>query len=326
MGRKIFLYICKRGNQARPRQGCQLCLFSCRGRQLRLLPRQGHLIRLLPHRGLQLCLLPRWVCQLRLLPCQGRQHRRSKNIFISCPTFRSHHVSGRVWNTKACVVIVECWGFFLAPHSMSNLTGGLLLKSIVIRGLLLDAIIFGGSFVTLVTWFNDFYLSQLSLEDRLDHLSPCKQEDLLPRHLLVDWFVRPPVGRKTQTFDQGTHGWLGSSVHPQEDLKFFTKALVSGLVRLSTHRQEDLYKTLMGGLVRSSTYRQEDLYFGLSIVGDFGFLSIRRQLWLLSFHLGDNFTLDRSLVGELSFLSTHRRLWLFIHLYATLVIVRPSWG
>ena len=97
-----------------------------------------------------------------------------KNILISCPLFCSRHVSGRVWNTKACIVIVECWGFFLAPHFMSNLTGGLLLKLIVIGGLLLDTIIFGGSFVTLVTWFNDFYLSQLSLEDCLDHLSPCK--------------------------------------------------------------------------------------------------------------------------------------------------------
>ena len=42
---------------------------------------------------------------------------------------------------KAYVVIVECWGFF-APYSMSNLIGGLLL----------DAIIFGGSFITLVNW------------------------------------------------------------------------------------------------------------------------------------------------------------------------------
>ena len=35
--------------------------------------------------------------------------------------------------------------------------------------------------------------------------------------------------------------------------------------------------------------------------------------------------MDRSLVGELSFLSIRRRLWLSVHLYATLVIVRPSW-
>ena len=214
----------RRGCQLRllPRQGCQLrlllrrgrqfCLLPCQGRQLRQLPRQGCQLRLLPCRGRQLCLLP-------------RQLRRSKNILISCPKFRSRHVSGRVRNTKACVVIVEYWGFFLAPHSISNLTGGLLLKSIIIRGLLLDAIIFGGLFVTLVTWFNDFYLSQLSLKDLLDHSSPCKQEDL---------------------------------------------------------------------------------YFGLSIVGDFGFLSTRRRLWSLSFYLGDNFTLDYSLVGELSFLSTRR--------------------
>ena len=62
-------------------------------------------------------------------------------------------------------------GFFLAPHSMSNLIGGFLLKSIVIGGLLLDPIIFGRSFVTLVTWFNDFYLSQSTLEDCLDRSS-----------------------------------------------------------------------------------------------------------------------------------------------------------
>ena len=31
---------------------------------------------------------------------------------------------------------------------------------------------FGGSFVTLVTWFDDFYLSQSSLEDLLDRSSP----------------------------------------------------------------------------------------------------------------------------------------------------------
>ena len=76
---------------------------------------------------------------------------------------------------KACVVIVECSRFlFLTPNSMSNLIGGLLLKSIVIGGLLIDMIIFGGSFVTLVIWFNDFYLSQSSLEVHLDRSSPCK--------------------------------------------------------------------------------------------------------------------------------------------------------
>ena len=57
---------------------------------------------------------------------------------------------------KACVVIVECWGGFLpAPHSTSNLIRGSLLKLIVIEGLLLDSIILEGSFVTLVTWFDD---------------------------------------------------------------------------------------------------------------------------------------------------------------------------
>ena len=85
---------------------------------------------------------------------------------------------------KACVVIVECSRFFfLTPNSISNLIGGLLLKSIVIGGLLLDAIIFGGSFVTLVTWFNDFYLSQLSLEDRLDHSSPIDTDSFILCHL-----------------------------------------------------------------------------------------------------------------------------------------------
>ena len=51
MGRKVFLYICKRGDQARPRQGRQLRLLPRRGRQLCLLPRQGRQLRLLPHRG-----------------------------------------------------------------------------------------------------------------------------------------------------------------------------------------------------------------------------------------------------------------------------------
>ena len=55
---------------------------------------------------------------------------------------------------------------------MSNLIGGLLLKLIVIGGLLLDSIIFEGLFITLATWFDDFYLSQSSLEDRLDRSSP----------------------------------------------------------------------------------------------------------------------------------------------------------
>ena len=58
---------------------------------------------------------------------------------------------------------------------------------------------FGGSFVTLVTWFDDFYLIQSSLEDLLDRSSPCRLEDLdlLPRYLLVDWFVCPPVSKMT---------------------------------------------------------------------------------------------------------------------------------
>ena len=73
---------------------------------------------------------------------------------------------------KACVVVVECWRFFLAPHSISNLIGGFLLKSIVIRGLLFDVIIFGGLFVTLVTWLDDLYLSRSSGEDHLDRSSP----------------------------------------------------------------------------------------------------------------------------------------------------------
>ena len=54
MGRKIFLYICKRGDQARPRQGCQLRLLPRQGRQFRLLPRWGRQLHLLPHWGRQL--------------------------------------------------------------------------------------------------------------------------------------------------------------------------------------------------------------------------------------------------------------------------------
>ena len=70
VGRKIFLYICKRGDQERPRQGCQLRLLSRRGHQFRLLPRQGRQLCLLPCRGCQLRLLPRRGRQLRLLPRQ----------------------------------------------------------------------------------------------------------------------------------------------------------------------------------------------------------------------------------------------------------------
>ena len=75
--RKIFLYICKRGDQARPRQGRQLRLLPRRGCQLRLFPRRVvsfayYLVEvvsfLLPRRGRQLHLLPRQGRQLRLLP------------------------------------------------------------------------------------------------------------------------------------------------------------------------------------------------------------------------------------------------------------------
>ena len=58
MGCKIFLYICKRGDQARPRQG----------RQFRLLPRQGRQFRLLSRRGRQVRLLPRWGRQVLPIP------------------------------------------------------------------------------------------------------------------------------------------------------------------------------------------------------------------------------------------------------------------
>ena len=44
VGRKIFLYICKHGDQVRPQQGRQLRLLPHRGRQ----PRQGRQLRLLP--------------------------------------------------------------------------------------------------------------------------------------------------------------------------------------------------------------------------------------------------------------------------------------
>ena len=102
-------------------QGRQFRLLPRQGRQLRLLLRQDRQLCLLPRQGHQFCLLPRYGCQLRLLPRRGcqlclllrqlclllRQLRRSKNILINCPSFRSRHVSGRVRNTKACVVIVE---------------------------------------------------------------------------------------------------------------------------------------------------------------------------------------------------------------------------
>ena len=82
MEHKIFLYICKCGDQAWPRQGHQLRLLPHRGRQphqgrqlcllrrqLRLLPRQGHQLRLLPRQSRQ----PRQGRQSRLLPRRGHQ-------------------------------------------------------------------------------------------------------------------------------------------------------------------------------------------------------------------------------------------------------------
>ena len=60
---------------------------------------------------------------------------------------------------------------------------------------------FGGSFVTLVTWFNHLWRITWIVR-HLDHSSPCKLEDID----FIYFFI------------------------------FLTKVLISGLVRLSTHR------------------------------------------------------------------------------------------
>ena len=119
-----------------------------------------------------------------------------------------------------------------------------------------------------------------------------KDLDFLPRHSGVAQFVLPPIGRKTQTFDQGTREWLGSSfpqqlglkffyqgtckwlgssVLPQvERISFFTKALVGGLVRPSTRGQETyiFMKVPMGGLVLPfkdlTHFRNEPIHIVLS--------------------------------------------------------------
>ena len=77
-----------------------------------------------------------------------------------------------------------------------------------------------------------------ALMSGLVHPSICGQEDLdlSPRHWWVAQFVPPPISRMIRIFYQGTRGWLGWSLHSSVgNLRFFTKALVSGLVCPSIH-------------------------------------------------------------------------------------------